>query len=440
MDRRDFIKSATALAAAQGLSLPTGAEEIKTTVADTPQDTSALIDSAPVLQNFAETSIGIAFSVTDKANGYVIIGEKPDLSDARKVWCGGYRLTDMNADCMLVRVTGLKPATTYYYKIGADRIHYGGGYDMKVVGNEEPATVHSFTTAGRKANPHFCVINDTHARWQAFGLAIDKIAELRPSCVIWNGDACNTEETVEAQKRIFLRPEITRSDYAADIPYLFCPGNHDDRGLANRHLERIWMYRQPEERLPRDWDLGRNFAVRLGDMALIGLDTAEDKLDTNPKLAGLFCSGPYREAQTEWLRTALKSKEISSAKHLIAFCHIPLLDSNPKANPGDLAPADKREGYNSDFAAWQRTCAELWTPLLEKAGCKLIVTAHQHHYRWYAPTEDRKWAQVVGGGPDCSDKNPNGYPTVIEGKLENGKLRIDVYNVYAGTVLDTFFL
>ena len=33
------------------------------------------------------------------------------------------------------------------------------------------------------------------------------------------------------------------------------------------------MYRQPEERNPRDWDLGRNFAVRLGDIALIGLDT-----------------------------------------------------------------------------------------------------------------------------------------------------------------------
>ena len=54
------------------------------------------------------------------------------------------------------------------------------------------------------------------------------------------------------------------------------------------------MYRQPEERDVRDWDLGRNFAVRLGEMALVGLDTAEDKLDTNPRFAGLFKSAARR--------------------------------------------------------------------------------------------------------------------------------------------------
>ena len=158
------------------------------------------------------------------------------------------------------------------------------------------------TSALIAAAAHFCVINDTHARWEPFGRAIEKITALSPSCVIWNGDASNVEETVEAQMRIFLTPDIDRKDYAACMPYLFCPGNHDNRGMANRHLERVWMFRQAEERLPRDWDLGRNFAVRMGDVALIGLDTAEDKLDTNPKFAGLFTSGLYREAQTEWLR------------------------------------------------------------------------------------------------------------------------------------------
>lgn len=282
-----------------------------------------LIVSAPMLQNFAATSMGVVFAVSALANGYVLVGEKPDLSDARKVLCGGYRVTDIDDRVIRVRLTGLKPATRYYYRIGADRISYKGGYQMKILGNEEGPNTYSFMTAGEAAEAHFCVINDTHARWEPFGLAVEKIAVCAPACVIWNGDASNVEETVEAQMRIFLTPEIERKDYASEMPYLFCPGNHDNRGMANRHLDRVWMFRQPEERQPRDWDLGRNFAIRQGDLALIGLDTAEDKLDTNPKFAGLFTSGPYREAQTEWLRDALQREEIRTAPYLVAFCHIP---------------------------------------------------------------------------------------------------------------------
>ena len=314
MKRRDFIKTSALLAVAAGSgelmkagAMPaegmyTGPSEAAGPETDAcpeaeavpdpfePEEPAAerLIVSAPMLQNFAETSIGVAFAVSALANGYVLVGESPDLTDARKVLCGGYRVTDIDDRVVRVRITGLKPSTRYYYRIGADRISYEGGYRMKILGTEEDPRTYSFTTAGAGTDGGFCVINDTHARWEPFGLAIEKIAALSPACVIWNGDASNVEETVEAQIRIFLNPAVGRKDYASGIPYLFSPGNHDSRGMANRHLERVWMFRQPEERLPRDWDLGRNFAVRLGDMALIGLDTAEDKLDTNPIFAGLL--------------------------------------------------------------------------------------------------------------------------------------------------------
>ena len=437
MNRRDFLKNSAVLAAAQSVALPAmaanrqaeGREESATAP-------TALIDSAPMLQNYAEDSIGVAFSVTDKANGYVIIGEKSDLSDGRKVYCGGYRVTDMNSDVMLVRLTGLKPATTYYYRIGADRIHYGGGYDMKITGNEEDTHIYSFRTAGADAKAHFCVINDTHVHWDAFEKLTAKLVALAPSCVVWNGDASNSEETVQAQKRIYLKPEVTHKDYAAQTPYLFCPGNHDSRGLANRHLERVWMFRQPEERAARDWDLGRNFAVRMGDVALIGLDTAEDKMDTNPLFANLFASDSYRRAQVDWLRDALRRKDIASAPYLVALCHIPLYDADPKANPGDIAPADKDPRYSTDFAAWQRTCATLWTPLLQEAGCQLVITAHQHHYHYDEPTDERKWAHMVGGGPEGTKKNASNFATIIEGEVKDGALVVRAYNVVKDEVID----
>lgn len=443
MKRREFFKVSAIVAASAGVeSVAQAAVPSSLLRRDDSREDGRLIASAPMLQNYAETSMGITFAVNALANGFVTYGEKPDLSDGTTVKCGGYRVTDIDDKIMQVRLTGLKPSTTYYYRIGADRIEYKGGYSMKVLGTETDENIYSFTTAGAEAKPHFCVINDTHVRWEPFGLAIEKIAQLAPSCVIWNGDASNVEETVEAQTTIFLNPQIERKDYATRIPYLFCPGNHDSRGMANRHLERVWMYRQPEERASKYWDLGRNFAVRMGDIAMIGLDTAEDKLDTNPLFAGLFNSGAYREAQTTWLKDALLQPEIESAPFLVVICHIPLFDANPRSNPGDIAPADKDPQYTTDFAMWQRTCANLWAPLIQAAGCQVVITAHQHCYRYDAPTPERPWAQIVGGGPEMgfsgSGENrrerPELFPTVIEGKIDGGKLQISVHNLLSGKV------
>ena len=443
------MRNTALIAAATGMNGVAQAAPVlrpEETNGDESQEQKPLLASAPMLQNYAETSMGVAFAVNDMANGYVLLSESPDMANPRKVKGGGFRTTDISDRVILVRLTGLKPATTYYYRIGADRIQYKGGYQMKVMGNEEDPRTYHFTTAGSEARAHFCVINDTHVQWEPFGAAIEKVAQLSPSCVIWNGDASNTEETIEAQMRIYLQPEIERKDYAACLPYLFCPGNHDERGMANRHLERIWMYRQQDERPSRDWDLGRNFAVRMGDIAMVGLDTGEDKLDADKRFAGLFNNEAYRVAQAEWLRDALQQPEIASAPFLVAFCHIPLYDPRPNLNPGDVLPEDAGDKYTADYAGWQRTCAQLWTPMLEQAGCQIIITAHQHRYRYDAPDETRPWAQIVGGGPimgfvgegEKRREAPDRFPTVIEGSVKDGRLQVVVHNCVTGLVQDSF--
>ena len=281
MKRRDFIKNTAILAAA--VEIPTLATASRRTTSPEPTpvvkielEKKPLIDTAPALMNYAETSMGITFGVTDMANGFVTYGLQPDLSDGITVKCGGYRVTRMDDKVMQVRLTGLKPATTYYYRIGADRISYKGGYQMKVLETVVDEKIYSFTTAGKKAKSHFCVMNDTHCNWQSFGPTIDKIVELAPACAVWNGDALNNDESMDKLKTAFLAPPIAQRDYASTLPLLLAPGNHEDRGLETRTLENIWMFRQPEERSSRDWDLGRNFAVRMGDIALIGLRACSD--------------------------------------------------------------------------------------------------------------------------------------------------------------------
>lgn len=444
--RREFIMAGGALAASAAGRRVVAAEVAGAVEEETPRPPQKLIVSPPVLQNAAETSMGVGFAVSAMANGYVKISISPDMANALKVKCGGYRVTGMDDKFIQVLLAGLKPATTYYYTIGADRIEYRGGYSMKIVGNEEDPRVYSFRTLGASVPSNFCVINDTHCRPEAFGLAVDKVAELKPSCVVWNGDACNTQETHDSLLPIFFTPEIERVDYAACQPYLFLPGNHDYRGLAARHLERAMMFRQPEERSSRNWDLGRNFAVRCGDIAMIGLDTGEDKLDSHPAFAGLFNFTPYREAQRDWLADVLERSDVKSAPFVVAFCHIPLHDDNPKANPGDVE-GDGGGRYQHNYAIWQRTCRNLWGPLFTKYGVQVVVCAHHHRYRYDAPTKDRPWAHVVGGGPELGGKkdkdgkfvNDAGrFPTVIEGRVEGGRLKITVHDVFHRQVAGSF--
>ena len=446
MNRREFLKGGALAVAAVGTGCTTTKEgSVHST--PTPSTCTFLIASAPVLQNAAETSVGVSFAVSADASGWVEYSTSPDLKDATKVFSGEHGLMTVDDKVALIRVTGLKPATRYYYRIGADRIEFKGGYAMKNLGPEVDSKIHSFTTLGAAATGAFCVINDTHNQKDALKLALGKVAAVKPSVVIWNGDASNTSEKIEDAMDIFIRTHPDFPEYAADTPYMFLNGNHDFRGRFNRRLGDLMMFRELAERKAEYAELGRNFVQRLGDIALIGLDTGEDKLDTNPLFAGIFKMTPYREKQARWLAEVVETPAVKTAKFKVVFCHIPLFDSRPNANPGDLAPADKDPQHTPDFAVWQRTCANLWGPYFKKAGVQLVITAHQHQFRYDAPTTDRPWAQIVGGGPELGERHrwsqekglekspdPTKFPTVIEGKVEGGKLVVTVHDVFRGKV------
>ncbi|MBQ1908513.1 MAG: hypothetical protein II170_01070, partial [Bacteroidaceae bacterium] len=68
--------------------------------------------------------------------------------------------------------------------------------------------------------------------------------------------------------------------------------------------------------------------------------------------------------------------------------------------------------------------------------CQLIITAHQHRYRYDKADSKRSWAHIVGGGPDMASST--GFPTVIEGKVKSGRMLITVYNVAANTIKSMF--
>jgi len=437
LTRRGFMTAGGALAASAAFADKDVAVTPPTPPADPFLGTGGvpLAVGAPCLQAPGETTMGVSWAVSGLSKGVVEYADNPDFRDAKTAKGGGYGLVPIDVSALQVRLRGLKPATKYWYRtVTTPFTDYKNIYEAKL-GEPIVSKVHSFTTLGEGAVAHFCMITDTHAKWQSYQMIARKLKELAPSVVVWNGDATNTTQKKSTAVEIFLNPQIEDRDWSADVPVMFESGNHDFRGSWISKKEEVILPRDPSERRGDQWDLKWNFAVRLGEVALIGLDTGEDKPDAHPKWFGLANFEAYRRAQAKWLEEQLARPEIASSKFKIVFCHIPLFAAEgSRAYPHDGVKIDP-----NDFAHWSRECAELWGPIITRSGVQLVVCGHQHRFHFDEPTAGRPWAQVVGGGPELvvsGGKPDDGrFPTVVEGLVEDGRLRLVVHDVFNGRVV-----
>ena len=76
MNRREFIAAGGTLAAAGVVG---AVDDVVAKCGAGGVSCGRLIASPPVLQNGAETSMGVGFAVSAMANGYVIVSESPDM-------------------------------------------------------------------------------------------------------------------------------------------------------------------------------------------------------------------------------------------------------------------------------------------------------------------------------------------------------------------------
>lgn len=432
--RRSFIKGA-AIAGAAGV-----AGTARSAEAAPPSDPFKGTGGAPFrvwppcLQAPGATTMGVSWAVSGLSKGEVEYADNPEFAGSKKAKSGGFGLVPIDISALQVRLTGLKPATRYWYRtITTPFTDYSNIYNAKL-GESAIGETHSFVTLGEGNRGGFAMISDTHAKWETFEKQAKFLKESRPAAIVWNGDATNTTQDKATAVEIFLAPPVESADFMSDVPVFFESGNHDFRGSWISKKEEVVLPRDPSEREGAEWDLKWNFAERLGDMALIGLDTGEDKPDGHPKWFGLANFEPYRKAQAKWLEKTLARPDVASAKFKIVFCHIPLYAA-PESR--DYAHDGVKIDPN-DFAYWSRECAELWGPLLEKAGVSLVVAGHTHRYRHDLPSPGRGWHQVVGGGPGAGAPGSGCYPTVVEGRVVEGRLEIAVRNILYGTVEDRF--
>ena len=402
---------------------------------DAARSAAASIAGEPLLGAPSEGSVAVSWAVSTLATGEVEIGEKPDLSDARLVKSGELPLADLDDKSLMARVGGLKAATRYFYRtVTQEVVSERNPHAARIKrGRRVAGKVHSFVTPGVAAESRFAVINDTHANWKAFKCVTEHLRKSRPPVVVWNGDALNCTEEKATAVKTFLAPEVPSRDFASESPVLFLPGNHDYEGQFARHIDEVVPCRPAAEHEGRFAALKWNFAVRQGDVALVGLDTGEGVHDDDGRLCGLGSFSAYRALQAEWLETALSRPEVAYAPFVVAFCHIPLFNSGPNPN-GCEEPRPR------GCASWIRECNEAWGPVLDRHGVQLVVCGHEHLHRWDDKVPGFRWSQVLGGGPEMGYgagyvKDDRYCPTVIEGRVEGGRLVVSAHDVWRGNVL-----
>jgi acid phosphatase type 7 len=331
-------------------------------------------DSPPVLQNPTPESMTVVWAVSHRAVGWVDYGETQALG--KRAVNSRYGLLQMDSPALSVRLENLKPGTTYYYRVGAAQTDFkwlvGGGSIHR--GPEIMDETRCFATPSVEAKEaSLAVINDTHERADTLKLLFAALARQPADFTVWNGDLFNTVDSPEQIVRQVLRP--TGAPYAAQRPVFFVPGNHDRRGQA-AHGGMLSNFCTPWSEGP----LGYNFLLRQGPLALIGMDTGEDKEDDHPYLARTTDFKAYRLAQQTWLEKAVQSNDFRTAPFKVAVFHIPL------------------------YGAWSSALhRQEWGEILSKAGVQLIICGHDHQYRYDAPTREHAFGQLVGGGPSRAE-------------------------------------
>lgn len=385
MDRRDFLGQGGAAAVAAVLGLP----ETQDASAPAAAPEAFRLPGAPVLQNLTPDGVTVFCAVNARSTGWVEFGESPDALD-QKASGGGSGLFALEDHAHRVRLSGLKPGTTYHYRVGCAPIDFRDAYHI-VRGAPVYSPVYAFRTPGdRHAEEtlRFSVLNDTHEKAATLGQLIPLLQTGAPDLTFWNGDIFDDVRS-EAQIADRLLCPAGGAPYAAERPLYVARGNHDVRGVMARTLER---YIDTPGGLPY-------FAFRRGPVAFIVLDTGEDKDDTHPVYAGLNDFAAYRSEQRRWLETELRRDSFRKAPFRVVLTHIPLFGF---ACPG------------------QQDSQTRWHDLLAKARVDLVISGHTHRTAYHAPEPGRPYPILIGGGPQPEQA------TLIRAEADSKRLEVTV--------------
>ncbi len=240
-----------------------------------PAPARPVLAGPPVVQHLRTDGFAVSFALGQLATGWVEWGLAPDRLDQRAV-ASRAGLVAASDRAMIVPVSlggSGKPGEPIYYRAVAQALRYQSAYKLH---REEPVAspVYRLTVPPpAAAGIRIAVINDTHEQAESIEAVASRIEAVAPDALVWNGDTPASAFDGPADPPRVLLAQA----WAATRPLVFVPGNHDVRGQAPGMFAIVW----PPARRP-----GCLVAWRCGPVALLTLDTGEDKPDRHPVLPG----------------------------------------------------------------------------------------------------------------------------------------------------------
>ena len=385
---------------------------------------NALIASPPVVQNPRAKSFGVSIAVSSFATARVEYGfDKDDLAFTANASHHGLITADDQSLHIRINHSEVLPTDKpIYYRVLVQSLTYQNAYILNR-GEQQSTPIYALRLLDSgKQKVRVISINDTHENAETINILHTQIEKHQPDLLIWNGDTCNEFDANDSPEQVLLNPANNlKSAWAATRPILFSNGNHDVRGQRAREAVKSFVS------CPESVELPYNQALRLGPLALITLDTGEDKPDHHPVFAGTAAYEPYRENQSTWLEKILKQTEIKDAPFKVATTHIPLRGLEDQADGTTLKSYARYSGFG----------AKLWLPQLKAVGLDAVISGHTHRARHDAPTPKMPVHQFVGGGP----KPKQATLTIIDATLVNGKasMQIQITNLQGDVMFKQTF-
>ncbi|PCJ52981.1 MAG: hypothetical protein COA79_23160 [Planctomycetota bacterium] len=378
---------------------------------------NVFLKSPPVVQNPTANRFSVSWCVSGLATGWVEWGYDESLGNKAVSSHHGLIATDENF--LSVPVVGIDENCRVYYRTATVAVKYHTAYEIEQ-GEVIYSNIYQIILPNRSADTFsMTVVNDTHEATAILKLFVKRVQEIKPDFHMWNGDACHSFNSHDQLGQVVLNPsdesDFSRSGgWAAERPLLYTLGNHERRGSHARSLCKAitpWTYEMSSliKKVSQYY-----FVVRHGPVALVCLDSGEDKPDNREVFGNMADYEAYRKEQRDWLAVILKDPSVTSAKYIIAFVHIPLRPIDG-ANDGC-----RNEGY----AFYSGECNKLWTKLLLEAGCQLIVSGHQHQVEYHPADDNYPINQLVGGG----DKMEDAALIYLEATTKSLVLRVEDIN------------
>ena len=347
----------------------------------------------PYLQDLTERAVCITFITANNAHSWVEYGEKELESKAESTEDGFVRA---NNRLNKIGINGLKPNTTYKYRVMSREIVKFDPYDL-VFGETVTGDVHSFSTQNPNSDSVSCLIlNDIHDRPNSFSDLLSLNQDFPFDFVALNGDMFD-HQTDEQQLIDHLITPCTAL-FASNMPFLMIRGNHETRGKFARNIKDYFTFPDDEY----------YFSFKQGPVHWIVLDTGEDKEDETPVYGDIVRFDTFREQQAKWLEEELQNPKFRNCRFRVVLMHIPPFHSGE----------------------WHGTmhCRKLFHPIFENHGVNMVISGHTHRYGVHPPSEDHSYPIIIGGGPKTGNR------TLIQFKADEEQLNITMIRDDGATV------